>query len=76
MKKVAVLVCKTRAGDLMTEAAESLIPIEERAREIREAGEIDGVPVDSGFVLATWRAGAVMQFRCEVPKPKAHDKKG
>jgi hypothetical protein len=71
MKKIAVLVCKTRSGELLSEASESLIPIEAKAREVRASGEMDGKPVESGFVMATWRAGCVMKFACKPAEAKA-----
>ena len=66
--KVAVLTCEIlESGLLKSEAAASLVPVLEKARQVRNSGLLNGEPVKCGLVQASWQPAPAMKFRCDKP---------
>lgn len=77
--KVAVLTCEMlENGLLRSEAANSLVPIIEKARQVRDSGMLNGDAVRCGIVQASWQPAPAMKFRCAtavVEPPKKRKRK-
>ena len=63
MLKVAVLVCRTVDGALVSEVSDSLVPILEIAKGVRKAGRLNDDMIDCGCVVGN--RGQVFDFRCD-----------
>jgi len=77
--KIARLECRTVEGEWVCAGiSESLVPIQELAKEVRANGEFEGIPVDRGVVSATWMQSArgfvcepnQAQLQAKGPKPR------
>jgi hypothetical protein len=77
MFKAACLICKKPDGTLASVIGESLDPLLAQAKKANTTGLLDGVPVDSGVVMANWRRDVAFQFNVATavkeacqPEPK------
>lgn len=64
--KAAVLIMRALDGSFVCEASESVVPLQEMARQIRVAGSHDDVSIDRGTILLTDNGASrvVYRFQC------------
>jgi len=72
--KAAVLICRKRAGGLVSVAEDTIVNVLKLAKATRVSGELDGEPIERGVVLSSWHSGPAYRFRCAVPVEKAKGK--
>lgn len=73
--KVATLGIKMRDGTFASMAGESVVPLVEAAKRIRDSGEHDGAAAIGGSVLSSERPFPVFRFRCASVSAKKKKKK-
>lgn len=68
--KVAVIVCETAKGDLVTIAGISADKLMAQARTIRDSGMFEKNKIVSGVGLCSWKPMPFVKFRCETDAQK------